>query len=66
VVAGPPVDLSKWLGAQPTTANLYAITDEIMTTLRDLLAGVRGETAPEQPSAARGGSTNGDGNGGAG
>ncbi|TML20757.1 MAG: 1-acyl-sn-glycerol-3-phosphate acyltransferase [Actinobacteria bacterium] len=35
--------------------NLYAITDEVMTALRDLLAGVRGEPAPEQPSAARNG-----------
>jgi 1-acyl-sn-glycerol-3-phosphate acyltransferase len=52
VVAGPPIDLSKWAGAQPTAANLYAITDEVMTTLRDMLAGIRGETAPEQPSAA--------------
>jgi 1-acyl-sn-glycerol-3-phosphate acyltransferase len=53
VVAGPAVDLSRWAGAEPTAANLYAITDEIMVTLRDLLAGIRGEEAPEQPSAAR-------------
>jgi 1-acyl-sn-glycerol-3-phosphate acyltransferase len=55
VVAGPPLDLSRWTDAQPTAANLYAITDEVMTALRDLLAGVRGEPAPEQPSAASGG-----------
>ncbi|GIH13568.1 1-acyl-sn-glycerol-3-phosphate acyltransferase [Rugosimonospora africana] len=53
VIAGPPIDLSKWKGVEPTAANLYAITDEIMTVLRDMLAEVRGETAPEQPSAAR-------------
>jgi 1-acyl-sn-glycerol-3-phosphate acyltransferase len=53
VVAGPPVDLAKWAGAEPTAANLYAITDEIMTVLRDMLARIRGEEAPEQPSAAR-------------
>jgi len=53
VVAGPPVDLSRWQGAEPTAANLYAITDEIMTVLRDMLAKVRGEQAPPQPSAAR-------------
>jgi 1-acyl-sn-glycerol-3-phosphate acyltransferase len=53
VVAGPPVDLSRWAGADATAANLYAITDEIMVTLRDLLARIRGEEAPEQPSAAR-------------
>jgi 1-acyl-sn-glycerol-3-phosphate acyltransferase len=52
VVAGPPLDLSKWQDAQPTAANLYAITDEIMTVLRDMLADIRGETAPEQPSSA--------------
>ena len=47
VVAGPPLELSRWTDAQPTTANLYAITNEIMTALRDLLAGLRGESAPE-------------------
>jgi len=46
VVAGPPVDLAKWDGAEPTAANLYAITDQIMTVLRDMLAGIRGEPAP--------------------
>jgi 1-acyl-sn-glycerol-3-phosphate acyltransferase len=55
VVAGPPVDLSAWDGAPTTPANLYAITDQIMTVLRDLLAEVRGETAPAQPSASRNG-----------
>jgi 1-acyl-sn-glycerol-3-phosphate acyltransferase len=55
VVAGPPLDLSRWTDAQPTAANLYAITDEVMIALRDLLAEVRGEPAPEQPSAAPGG-----------
>lgn len=55
VVAGPPLDLSKWDGAAATPANLYALTDEIMVTLRDMLAEVRGEPAPEQPSAARNG-----------
>jgi 1-acyl-sn-glycerol-3-phosphate acyltransferase len=53
VVAGPPIDLSRWHGAEPTVANLYAITDEIMTVLRDMLAKVRGEQAPPQPSADR-------------
>jgi 1-acyl-sn-glycerol-3-phosphate acyltransferase len=53
VVAGPPIDLSRWQGAEPTSANLYAITDEIMTVLRDMLAKVRGEQAPPQPRADR-------------
>lgn len=64
VVAGPPIDLSRWDGAAPTGATLYAITDEIMSTLRDMLAKVRGETAPPQPSASR--NSNGNTNGGAG
>jgi 1-acyl-sn-glycerol-3-phosphate acyltransferase len=53
VVAGPPVDLSRWHGAEPTAANLHAITDEIMAVLRDMLAKVRGEQAPPQPSSSR-------------
>jgi 1-acyl-sn-glycerol-3-phosphate acyltransferase len=53
VVAGPPIDLSRWRGAEPTSANLYAITDEIMTVLRDMLAKVRGEQPPPQPRADR-------------
>lgn len=52
VVAGPPLDLSKWDDAPPSAANLYAITDEIMTVLRDMLAEVRGEPAPAQPGSA--------------
>jgi 1-acyl-sn-glycerol-3-phosphate acyltransferase len=52
VVAGPAIDLSKWADAQPSAANLYAITDEIMTVLRDRLAELRGEPAPAQPSVA--------------
>jgi 1-acyl-sn-glycerol-3-phosphate acyltransferase len=55
VVAGPPLDLSKWDGAPPTPANLYAVTDVIMTVLRDMLAEIRGEAAPDQPSSARNG-----------
>jgi 1-acyl-sn-glycerol-3-phosphate acyltransferase len=46
VAAGPPIDLSQWTDAQPTQANLYAITEHIMAALTDLLARVRGETPP--------------------
>lgn len=52
VVAGDPIDLSKWAGAEPTAANLYAITDEIMLVLRTMLGEVRGQTPPEAPSSA--------------
>ena len=46
VVAGEPLDLSKWQGAAPTTAILNEITDFMMLSLRDLLATVREGTPP--------------------
>lgn len=46
VVAGPPVDLSRWAGVPPTKATLEEMTDEIMLRVRDLLAGIRGGTPP--------------------
>lgn len=46
--AGPPVDLTRFAGAQPTRAVLEEITDVVMGQLRDLLAGIRGEPAPEE------------------
>ena len=52
VVAGPPIDLSHWKGAEPTAANLYAITDEIMAVLRRMVGEIRGEEPPPAPSAA--------------
>jgi hypothetical protein len=45
-VAGPPVDLSRFAGAAPTSAVLQEVTEEIMLRLRDMLAEVRGEPAP--------------------
>lgn len=54
VTAGPPVDLSRWLGTEPTKATLAEMTDEIMLRLRDLLAEIRGGTPPPiwSPAAA--------------
>lgn len=52
VLAGPPVDLSKWAGAEPSAANLHAITDEIMGVLRGLLSEARGEPVPEAGGGA--------------
>ena len=46
VVAGPPVDLSRWAGQHPTRAVLDEMTDEIMLRLRDMLAEIRGGTPP--------------------
>jgi 1-acyl-sn-glycerol-3-phosphate acyltransferase len=46
IIAGDPIDLSAWDGAQPTTQTLNEITDHIMLHLRDMLVGIRGGTAP--------------------
>ena len=46
VVAGPPIDLSRWAGATPTREILTEMTDTIMLQLRDILAEVRGGTPP--------------------
>jgi 1-acyl-sn-glycerol-3-phosphate acyltransferase len=55
VVAGPPIDLSRWAGATPSRAVLEEMTDTIMLRLRDLLADIRDETPPplwERPARA--------------
>ncbi|HKE65322.1 MAG TPA: lysophospholipid acyltransferase family protein [Micromonosporaceae bacterium] len=52
VIAGNEIDLSKWKGVEPTAANLYAITDEIMLVLRRMVGEIRGETPPLAPSSA--------------
>lgn len=46
VIAGPPIDLSRWAGAAPTTSTLYEITDHIMLIMRDTLAEIRGGQPP--------------------
>lgn len=46
VIAGPPLDLSPWVGAAPTGVVLQEITEFIMLTLRDMLADIRGGPAP--------------------
>ncbi|MGK5445711.1 lysophospholipid acyltransferase family protein [Micromonospora sp. URMC 105] len=56
VVAGEPVDLSRWAGATPSRVVLEEMTEEIMLSLRDLLAGIRGGTPPplwERPARLR-------------
>ena len=55
VVGGPPMDLSRFAGAAPTRATLDAMTDEIMNRLRDMLADIRGGSAPPLWSAAAAG-----------
>ncbi len=46
VSAGPPIDLSAWAGQPATSATLHAITEKIMSELRELLAVARGEPVP--------------------
>lgn len=53
VLAGPPIDLSRWVGAEATTAVLAEISDTVMLRLRDLLAEVRGGPPPPLWSAGR-------------
>ncbi|HEX6683560.1 MAG TPA: lysophospholipid acyltransferase family protein [Candidatus Limnocylindrales bacterium] len=55
VWAGPPVDLAKWSGAEPTTPVLNEMTETIMLRIRDLVGEIRGESPPPlwTPAAAR-------------
>ncbi|WP_232013823.1 lysophospholipid acyltransferase family protein [Glycomyces terrestris] len=46
VRALPPVDLSRWLGGEPSREDLAEVTDAIMEALRAGLAEIRGEEAP--------------------
>ncbi|MFJ8133471.1 lysophospholipid acyltransferase family protein [Streptomyces hydrogenans] len=49
VQAGPPVDLSRFDGLEPTPEVLREATETIMTAITALLAEVRGEQAPAAP-----------------
>jgi hypothetical protein len=59
VVAGPPIDLSSWAGAEPSTAVLQKVTEAIMLRLRDMLVEVRGGPAPPLWVPAAGTGANG-------
>ncbi|HEV2087141.1 MAG TPA: hypothetical protein VGR21_02400, partial [Cryptosporangiaceae bacterium] len=48
----PPVDLSEFVGLEPTAETLRGVTDAIMRRLRDDLAAVRGVPAPAGPLPA--------------
>jgi 1-acyl-sn-glycerol-3-phosphate acyltransferase len=48
VIAGPPVDLSKYEGKPLDAATLTAATTDIMRAIADLLGEIRGETPPEK------------------
>jgi 1-acyl-sn-glycerol-3-phosphate acyltransferase len=49
VVAGRPVDLSRWAGQQDSAEALRAATDAIMAQVTDLVGQLRGETPPPVP-----------------
>jgi 1-acyl-sn-glycerol-3-phosphate acyltransferase len=49
VVAGPPVDLSRWLDGPRTRTALDGATGAIMTDITELVAGLRGEEPPAAP-----------------
>lgn len=44
---GEPLDMSRFRGKEPSASLLREITDEIMTAVRDEVAELRGEPAPE-------------------
>lgn len=46
MVAGPPVDLSRFEGKEQTAEILREATDEVMHRIREQLADLRGEPAP--------------------
>ncbi|MDH6137030.1 1-acyl-sn-glycerol-3-phosphate acyltransferase [Kitasatospora sp. MAA4] len=48
VVAGPPVDLSRYQGQEITAQVLREATEDIMTAITDVLAGIRGEQPPAE------------------
>jgi 1-acyl-sn-glycerol-3-phosphate acyltransferase len=45
---GEPLDLSRFRGKEPSSGALREITDEIMRAIRAEVAGLRGQTAPEE------------------
>jgi 1-acyl-sn-glycerol-3-phosphate acyltransferase len=50
VVAGCPVDLSRWAGQQDSAKALRAATDAIMAQVTELVGQLRGETPPPAPT----------------
>lgn len=48
VQAGPPVDLSRFYGLDPTAEVLREVTDVMMDAVAEQLAGIRGEPVPAE------------------
>jgi 1-acyl-sn-glycerol-3-phosphate acyltransferase len=53
VHAGPPVDLTRWNGAEPTAEVLRAVTGAVMREVSAIVGELRGETPPEEPFVPR-------------
>ncbi|MFJ2399144.1 lysophospholipid acyltransferase family protein [Streptomyces sp. NPDC087843] len=53
VLAGPPIDLSRFEGREPTPELWREVTDEIMTTIASLLSEIRELPAPIAPDVQR-------------
>jgi 1-acyl-sn-glycerol-3-phosphate acyltransferase len=56
MLVGPAIEMSDFAGSEPTVDVLRILTDRVMAAIRDQLADVRGEPAPEvvfDPRAAR-------------
>ncbi len=51
---GPPVDLSRWMGQEPSAAVLREATAAVMAAITTELEVLRGETAPAQAHDPRG------------
>lgn len=49
IYGGPPVDLSAWAGAEPTTEVLRAMTSKVMDEVAALVGEIRGEQPPATP-----------------
>ena len=46
IIAGAPVDLSRWYGKKDDQSSLEAATAAVMAAITVLLEGIRGESAP--------------------
>jgi 1-acyl-sn-glycerol-3-phosphate acyltransferase len=46
VWTGPPIDLSKWAGAEANAVTLAEVTEEVMNHLRLMVGEMRGQTPP--------------------
>ena len=46
IIAGAPVDLSRWYGKKDDQSSLEAATAAVMAAITELLEGIRGESAP--------------------